>query len=134
MKGRATGIAGNINGVLVGDRVNFHWRLAMILSMLIVSSFFYLYTPIGKWFSSYKVVTLGLSTFGFIFAGLFVGFGTKLANGGLSGHLFCGVPSLNRRSLAAVLTFLIAAIATATIKYNIFEDNERSSLGQPFDK
>jgi len=46
--------------------------------------------------------------------GLSVGLGTALANGCTSGHGLCGLSRLSLRSLAAVPTFMGAAIVTAT--------------------
>ena len=48
-------------------------------------------------------------------AGILVGFGTKLSNGCTSGHGLCGLARLSVRSLAAVMSFMIAGLATATI-------------------
>ena len=47
-------------------------------------------------------------------AGLSVGLGTALANGCTSGHGLCGLSRLSLRSLVAVPTFMVAAMATAT--------------------
>ena len=47
-------------------------------------------------------------------AGLCVGLGVSLGNGCTSGHGLCGLSRLSLRSLAAVPTFMVAAIATAT--------------------
>lgn len=47
--------------------------------------------------------------------GLLVGFGARLSNGCTSGHGICGLASLSRPSLAAVLTFMAVAIVTARV-------------------
>jgi len=49
-------------------------------------------------------------------AGLAVGLGTSLGNGCTSGHGLCGLSRLSLRSLAAVPTFMVAAILTATLR------------------
>jgi uncharacterized membrane protein YedE/YeeE len=41
-------------------------------------------------------------------AGLLVGFGTRLGSGCTSGHGVCGLGRLSARSLASVVTFIIA--------------------------
>ena len=56
-----------------------------------------------------------LSTWGYLAAGLLVGFGTKLGNGCTSGHGICGMARLSRRSFAAVATFMAVAMATAIL-------------------
>jgi uncharacterized membrane protein YedE/YeeE len=45
--------------------------------------------------------------------GFIAGFGARMSNGCTSGHGICGLASLQMPSLAAVITFLITAIATA---------------------
>ena len=50
-----------------------------------------------------------------IFAGLLVGFGTRLGNGCTSGHGVCGMARLSPRSLAATATFMASAAATVFI-------------------
>lgn len=45
--------------------------------------------------------------------GLLVGFGARLSNGCTSGHGICGLSSLSRPSLVAVLVFMGVAIVTA---------------------
>ena len=47
--------------------------------------------------------------------GIFVGFGTALARGCTSGHGVCGLGRLSGRSLAAVVTFVAAGIATVFV-------------------
>jgi uncharacterized membrane protein YedE/YeeE len=59
------------------------------------------------------------SFLGFALAGLLVGFGTKLGNGCTSGHGLCGLSRLSVRSLVAVITFLLTAIAIGTLNYYV---------------
>lgn len=47
--------------------------------------------------------------------GVLVGFGSRLANGCTSGHGICGLSSLQRPSLAAVLIFMATAFVTARV-------------------
>eukprot|EP00980_Cylindrotheca_fusiformis_P021131 scaffold8114_cov126-Cylindrotheca_fusiformis.AAC.17 len=55
------------------------------------------------------------STYGYLVGGFFVGFGTKLGNGCTSGHGICGLARLSKRSFVAVASFMLSAIATASI-------------------
>jgi uncharacterized membrane protein YedE/YeeE len=48
-------------------------------------------------------------------AGLLVGFGTRLGSGCTSGHGVAGLARLSPRSIAAVITFLLAAVATVSL-------------------
>ncbi|MCA1769363.1 MAG: YeeE/YedE family protein [Halomonas sp.] len=50
-----------------------------------------------------------------LIAGLLVGVGTGLGSGCTSGHGVCGLARLSPRSLAATLTFLVAAILTVYV-------------------
>jgi len=50
-----------------------------------------------------------------IAAGFLVGFGTRLGNGCTSGHGVCGLGRFSRRSLAAVVTFMSAAMTTTFV-------------------
>ena len=47
--------------------------------------------------------------------GALVGFGARLSNGCTSGHGICGLSSLSRPSLVAVLVFMVVAIVTANV-------------------
>jgi uncharacterized membrane protein YedE/YeeE len=47
--------------------------------------------------------------------GVLVGFGARLSNGCTSGHGICGLSSLSRPSLVAVLVFMAVAIVTANV-------------------
>jgi uncharacterized protein len=48
-------------------------------------------------------------------AGLLVGFGTRMGSGCTSGHGVLGLARLSLRSLAAVVTFLVAGVVTVVI-------------------
>lgn len=55
---------------------------------------------------------------GVIVAGFCVGFGAKLGGGCTSGHGICGCGMLNKRSMIAVMVFLLVAIVTASVLYH----------------
>ena len=50
-----------------------------------------------------------------LIGGLLVGYGARLSNGCTSGHGICGLASLSRPSLVAVLIFMGVAIVTARV-------------------
>ncbi|CAJ1962961.1 unnamed protein product [Cylindrotheca closterium] len=56
-----------------------------------------------------------VSTIGYLIGGFLVGFGTRLSNGCASGHGFCGMARLSKRSIAAVVAFMSAGVATASL-------------------
>ena len=66
-------------------------------------------------FSAFPVPTIDYPAWAYAFAGRFVGFGAKAGNGCTSGHGLCGLSRFSLRSLAAVPTFMAAAMATATL-------------------
>ncbi|MCA1771487.1 MAG: YeeE/YedE family protein [Halomonas sp.] len=53
-------------------------------------------------------------------AGLLVGLGTGLSSGCTSGHGVCGLARLSPRSMAATLTFLVAALFTVYFVRHVF--------------
>lgn len=59
------------------------------------------------------------SFLGFGIAGLFVGFGSKLANGCTSGHGLCGLSRLSLRSIVSVSVFLTVAFAIGSLSYYV---------------
>ena len=68
-------------------------------------------------------VDIGRSLLLFLVAGVFVGFGTQMANGCTSGHGVCGLSRLSIRSLAATLTFMGTAIVTVFLMNRFWEGN-----------
>ncbi|MCR2139064.1 YeeE/YedE thiosulfate transporter family protein, partial [Salmonella enterica] len=50
-----------------------------------------------------------------ILAGLFVGFGTRLGGGCTSGHGICGMSRFSRRSIVAVIIFMLVAFVTVAL-------------------
>ena len=56
-----------------------------------------------------------------IIAGVLVGAGTRLGNGCTSGHGFAGLARLSRRSIVAVLVFMVTAFVTVYIQRHVME-------------
>ncbi|MEX9623782.1 YeeE/YedE family protein, partial [Proteus mirabilis] len=54
-----------------------------------------------------------------IIAGVLVGAGTRLGNGCTSGHGICGLARLSRRSIVAVLVFMVTAFVTVYIQRHV---------------
>mmetsp|Transcript_2205 Transcript_2205/g.4123 ORF Transcript_2205/g.4123 Transcript_2205/m.4123 type:complete len:371 (-) Transcript_2205:358-1470(-) len=50
-----------------------------------------------------------------VLSGLFVGFGSRLGSGCVSGHGVCGLPRLSLRSLTAVSTFMLTGAGGAVV-------------------
>ncbi|MGJ3247183.1 MAG: YeeE/YedE family protein [Elainellaceae cyanobacterium] len=103
--GRIAGISGMVNGAITlkrGDR----WRWIFLLGLLIGGALY------EYGFALQPTPRSTLSPIAMIVGGLLIGFGTRMGNGCTSGHGVCGLGRLSMRSLIAVLTFLITAIAT----------------------
>lgn len=52
-------------------------------------------------------------------AGLFIGFGTRLAGGCTSGHGIFGMANLERPSIVATLSFMMGGIVTTQVLYRV---------------
>lgn len=103
--GRVAGVAGIMDGAIAAPGPERDWRTAFLVGLIfapVIFAFFGGTLP--------KPVLPPLPEV--IIAGLLVGVGTRLGNGCTSGHGVCGLALLSLRSLAAVGTFVAAAMAT----------------------
>jgi uncharacterized membrane protein YedE/YeeE len=107
--GRLAGISGIFEGVVVPDEGSFGWKASFVAGLVAggVGTVF----VVPEWFA----VEIDRSLFGFVAAGLLVGFGTRLGNGCTSGHGVCGISRLSRRSIVATLTFMATGAATVFV-------------------
>lgn len=116
LNGDIMGASGIVNSFLhplkVFQDVSQHWKIVFVASFLSTSAF--LLGPHFDWTSAYQAGR-PLSALGFALGGFLVGFGTKMGNGCTSGHGICGLGRMSRRSMAAVGTFMVTAIATAVV-------------------
>ena len=104
--GRVAGISGIVSGLFAWDGARVLINFAFVAGLLLGPALFRL--SLGAW----PRVTLEHSLPLLAAAGLLVGFGTRLGSGCTSGHGVVGLARLSPRSIAAVLTFMSAAIAT----------------------
>lgn len=72
-------------------------------------------TPFIYQFFVKPEIILSSSPLALIFAGLLVGFGTRLGSGCTSGHGICGISRLSIRSIIATLTFMFVGIITVYV-------------------
>ncbi len=86
-----------------------NWRVMYALGMVLGAVVFTLTINHGHAFVT-KVPPWQL-----LVGGLIGGFGARYSGGCTSGHGICGLGSLQKPSLAAVITFVVAAIITAHI-------------------
>ncbi|MGQ7845213.1 YeeE/YedE family protein [Granulosicoccus sp. 3-233] len=112
--GKIAGISGitkGLTGLIPGQEgpSDRGWRLSF-LAGLIVAPVVYLVVS-----GSFPHQSVPSNLVGMLIAGLLVGVGTTLGSGCTSGHGVCGLARLSPRSFAAVVTFVVAAIATTTV-------------------
>lgn len=107
--GKIAGISGIIGGLLSRKKQDNSWRalflIGMIISILIV-------TPFGFEIPDNNTQPLLLIAF----AGLLVGFGTRLGNGCTSGHGIVGMGRFSKRSIIATLVFMASAAVVVFIR------------------
>lgn len=104
--GRVAGISGIVDGLAGRDlgrlAVNAAFVVGLVLGPLLFRGAF------GAWPQASASGSLVLMAV----AGLLVGFGTRLGSGCTSGHGVVGLARLSPRSIAAVATFMLAAVIT----------------------
>jgi uncharacterized protein len=104
--GRIAGISGILNSS-IEQRTERGWQLVFLLTMVSCA---------GLWLAlNGPPPRNGFPTGDVIFAGVLVGFGTRLGNGCTSGHGICGLARLSARSLVAVATFMTAGFITVFV-------------------
>lgn len=106
--GRIAGISGILGGILKPVKGDTAWKVAFILGIIISPLLF-------MWVAYTPEVNIAASTPVLIIAGLLVGFGTRLGSGCTSGHGICGMARFSRRSIVAVLIFMVVAFVTVAI-------------------
>jgi len=109
LTGRIAGISGIVGGVLQPRQGEVAWRAAFLVGLIAAGAAWLWLVP-GAY-----TPRQGFPPVLLVVAGLLVGFGTRLGNGCTSGHGVCGLGRLSLRSLAAVMTFMVTAIATIYI-------------------
>lgn len=109
LDGRVAGVSGIVSGCLRRFDENQLRNTAFLLGLMIGPIVYLL--GFGAWPPLH--IEAGLWTLAL--AGLFVGFGTRLASGCTSGHGVCGLARLSRKSMVAVATFLAAGIITVAL-------------------
>jgi hypothetical protein len=115
-KGRIAGISGILGALMQFKNTpkdHYLWRILFLIGLLI-SAFIY------SLFFTLPNMVIDASFIMLIFAGLLVGFGTRMGSGCTSGHGICGLGRLSPRSLVATLSFMSAGFIACYVFLHIF--------------
>jgi len=108
LHGRVAGMTGILTGVIPPVASDWRWRAAFLVGAILAPV---IYLAAG----GVIPFEVPVSTGALVFGGLLVGIGVHFGNGCPSGHGICGLARFSSRSLAAVLTFMLAAFITVFI-------------------
>jgi uncharacterized membrane protein YedE/YeeE len=108
LHGRIAGMTGILTGVIPPVASDWAWRAAFLAGAVVAPV---IYLAAGGTIP----FDVPVSTRALVFGGLLVGIGVHFGNGCPSGHGICGLARLSPRSLAAVLTFMLAAFITVFV-------------------
>ncbi len=115
--GRIAGISGIAAHLLQRPDAGTAWRAAFIAGLIagpLIDAAVTGHNPTVRILASLPALLI---------AGLLVGFGTRLGSGCTSGHGVAGLARLSPRSIAAVITFLAAAMATVFLMRHVLPSN-----------
>lgn len=111
--GRVLGVSGILGGVVEEPRSkDTKWRLAFLAGLMLPGFVLALA-------DKFQIQGSGLGPAALLASGFLVGFGTRMGNGCTSGHGICGLARFSRRSLAAVLTFMLVAALVVFLRRHV---------------
>ena len=108
LHGRVAGMTGILTGIIPPAAPDWPWRAAFLAGAVVAPV---IYLAAG----GVIPFDVPVSTAALVLGGLLVGIGVHFGNGCPSGHGICGLARFSPRSLAAVLTFMLAAFATVFV-------------------
>lgn len=108
LHGRVAGMTGILTGIIPPAASDWPWRAAFLAGAVVAPV---IYLAAGGTIP----FDVPVSTGALVVGGLLVGIGVHFGNGCPSGHGICGLARLSRRSLAAVITFMLAAVVTVFV-------------------
>jgi uncharacterized membrane protein YedE/YeeE len=113
VNGRILGVSGMVGGLLQPRTSDAGWRLAFVAGLLV--------PPLLLGLSGTMDAPTFAGGFGIIaFAGLLVGFGSRMGSGCTSGHGICGMARLSKRSIAATACFMLTGFLTVYLTRHVF--------------
>ncbi|MCD2450467.1 YeeE/YedE family protein [Methylicorpusculum oleiharenae] len=102
---RTAGISGIAAGLLRFTKNDYGWRVCFIAGLILAPLLY-------RFAGGASEVELGTSHAQLLFAGLLVGYGTRMSGGCTSGHAVCGLARGALRSLVATVIFMLTAAVT----------------------
>jgi uncharacterized membrane protein YedE/YeeE len=90
---------------------HLRWRIFFIAGILLSSWVYNVVFPM-------PILQIESSYITLIFAGLLVGFGTRMGSGCTSGHAVCGISRLSIRSLIATFSFMLSGFLCAYLFFH----------------
>ncbi|MEQ9395244.1 YeeE/YedE family protein [Haliea sp.] len=112
--GQIAGISGILGNLLQRSGLQ-GWRVAFVAGLVLAPLLLLPLLPAIGPFRPSVPVAEHMDILRLLAGGFLVGLGTRMANGCTSGHGVCGLARFSQRSLAAVLTFMLAGFATVYI-------------------
>lgn len=109
LNGQILGVSGISANAIDPSTPDRGWRIALLVGMVAAGVLMAWLMPGSLQIDHPK--SLGF----YVVSGLAVGYGARLGSGCPSGHGICGLSRLSPRSLAATITFMSTAIATAFV-------------------
>lgn len=108
VNGRIAGISGITGGLVSPTRGEIGWRAMFMLGLVLGGIVIAFLSP--------ESFTASPRSLGWVlFAGLLVGFGTRLGSGCTSGHGVCGLSRFSPRSLVATVSFIAAGMGAVAV-------------------
>lgn len=109
INGRVMGASGILGGLIDGSgRATAAERIAFVIGVFAIPTLIVALTGTVETHATSNILVL-------IAAGLFVGIGTRMANGCTSGHGVCGISRLNFRGIVATVFYILAGGVTVLL-------------------
>jgi uncharacterized membrane protein YedE/YeeE len=107
-----TPVASLIGGILIAiSAISLLFFQGFIAGILLSSWVYKVVFPM-------PILQIESSNITLIFAGLLVGFGTRMGSGCTSGHAVCGISRLSIRSLIATFSFMLSGFLCAYLFFH----------------
>ena len=120
--GRIAGISGIVGGLLIRQsRDEAAWRIAFLVGLIAAAALTFPLAPALSAVSANLPMQINISGAPWlvVFAGVLVGYGTRMGSGCTSGHGVCGIGRFSKRSLVATAIFMGTAVITVYVSKHV---------------